>query len=149
MTTDSPLLLPDVNVLVALAVPEHVHHLTASRWWSTLDEASAWGTVAVTEAGFVRLMLNPRVVGHRLPASTVLDALVSLRADPRHRQVSDDSSLAAPRIDLTALMGHPQVTDLHLVNLVAGIDAQLVTLDRGIAAALAPADRRHVHVLPA
>ena len=70
------------------------------------------------------------------------------RTDPRWRWLPDDSTLADPVIDLSVLVGHRQVTDLHLVNLAASAGLRLVTFDAGIAAALAKADRRHVLVLP-
>jgi len=43
--------------------------------------------------------------------------------------VPDDTSLADPAIDLIALSGYRQVTDLHLVNLAARHGLRLVTFD--------------------
>ena len=48
--------LPDVNVLIALAWPNHVHH-DAARSWFAESRATGWATCPVTEAGFVRVGL--------------------------------------------------------------------------------------------
>lgn len=57
------------------------------------------------------------------------------------------SSLVDSALDLTGLIGHRQVTDLHLLNLAARSGARLTTFDQRIAGALIPADRRHLRVL--
>ena len=108
-----------------------------------------WATTPYTEAGLVRLVLNPVVVGATFTAATALEVLRGLRALPLHRFLADDSSLAAPHIDVAALVGHRQVTDYHLVNLVARKGAQLATFDSRLVASLAPEDRRHVTIIPA
>ena len=45
---------PDINVWLALASPEHVHHTTARRWWQ--QEAGSIAFSRVTQMGFLRLM---------------------------------------------------------------------------------------------
>ena len=97
----------------------------------------------------MRLVLNPVVVGATFTAATALEVLRGLRALPLHRFLEDDSSLAAPHIDVAALVGHRQVTDYHLVDLVARKGAQLATFDSRLVASLAPEDRRHVTIIPA
>lgn len=141
-----PLAVPDVNVLLALISPDHVHYQAAHAWFS---DTTQWATTPYTEAGLVRLVLNPVVVGATFTAATVLEVLRGLRALPLHRFLADDSSLAAPHIDVAALVGHRQVTDYHLVNLVARKGAQLATFDSRLVASLAPEDRRHVTIIPA
>jgi len=42
--------LLDVNVLVALLVPEHQHHSAAIEWFTTNGD-QGWATCAVTELG--------------------------------------------------------------------------------------------------
>ena len=71
-----------------------------------------------------------------------------IRAERRWRFLTDDASLADPDITTEVLMGHHQVTDLHLVNLAARHGAVLATFDAAIPTWLAPADRRHVLVIP-
>lgn len=136
--------LPDVNVLIALTNPSHVHHGRAHDWFAA---AVRWATTPLTESSFVRLMLNPVVAGRVVGASEVLGVLAGLRSLPGHTFLSDDSSLAEPVIDLVGLVGHRQVTDLYLVDLAARHGSVLVTLDRAIATTLAPGDRRHLRLI--
>jgi toxin-antitoxin system PIN domain toxin len=141
MTDRVPLL--DVNVLLALYDPRHVHHEAAHRW---LDEVDTFATTPVTETAFVRLVSNPEVSGES-PA-TALAALRAVRELDGHRFVPDDASLTTPTIGLGTLVGHRQVTDFHLVNLAAGHGMALATFDAKLVRSLADDDRRHVLVVP-
>ena len=78
--------LPDVNVLLALAWSNHPHHEAAHRWFGS-ESLVGWATCLLTQGGFVRLSLNPQVVGVRLDASAALDLLIDLAAHPRHQYV--------------------------------------------------------------
>ena len=49
----TPYLL-DVNVLLALCDPMHVHHEAAHRWFAEKG-SQAWATCPITENGFVRI----------------------------------------------------------------------------------------------
>jgi toxin-antitoxin system PIN domain toxin len=137
--------LLDVNVLVALAWPNHVHHGRVVAWFDLWQ--GGWATTPITELGLVRLSLNPSVAPTRPSAGDVLDLLTQFRQHPRHQFIPDDGSLAAPGIALDRLAAWGQVTDLHLVNLAARHGAVLATLDRAIVDFLEPADRDHVVVL--
>lgn len=145
-SSGAPGCLFDVNVLVALALSTHVHHRAAHEALRTLE--SPWFTCPVTEAGAVRLLLNPRVTGRRFEAREVLATVVGMRGHSRWAWCPDDSSLTQPTIDTRVLAGHQQVTDLHLVNLAAAQGLVLATFDAALLGSLAPADRRHVRVLP-
>jgi predicted nucleic acid-binding protein len=46
--------LLDVNVLLALCDPLHVHHAAAHRWFAAVGRF-AWATCPITENGFVRI----------------------------------------------------------------------------------------------
>lgn len=144
MTADVPALL-DVNVLIALTWPQHVHHSRAHDWLSS--RPGQWATTPLTEAAFVRLSLNPRLVGATVSAAEALALLERARRQSEHVFVPDDSSLAEPGIDLRRLAGHGQVTDFHLVNLCGKNGMRLATLDGSLVEALEPEDRRHVELL--
>lgn len=139
--------LPDVNALVALCLTTHQHHRAAHRFLATVQ--GAWATCPPTEASLFRLLLNPAVTGRQRPVADVALVVAGLRTDPRWQFLADDSSLAEPMVSTAVLMGHRQVTDLHLVNLAATHEALLATFDAAIPSWLAPADRRHVTVIPA
>lgn len=140
-----PLLL-DLNVLIALAWPQHVHHERVHAWFAS--RTTTWMTTPITEAGFVRLSTNPSVVTHRVSMNDALAMLAALRGVVGHAFLPDTSTLAAPVISLTAVATSRQVTDAHLVNLAAASGARLATLDRGIEQMLAPSDRDRVFIVP-
>ncbi len=137
--------LPDVNVLLALVAEQHEHHAAAHRWFR---DAGSWATTPLTEAGLVRLILNPVVVGASYDAGLAIRILRQLRMQGDHRFLPDASSLTDAAIDLAALVGHRQVTDFHLVNLAASQGAVLTTFDARLLASLAPADQRWVSIIP-
>lgn len=140
-----PLIL-DVNVLIALAWPQHVHHTRAHAWFGRLEVP--WATAPFTETAFLRLTTTPAVVGERVPMSRALATLAAIRATPGHRFLPDGSTLAAPTISLERVQTPKQVTDAQLVNLAASCGAALATLDRGIAELVVPADRHRVVLVP-
>lgn len=137
--------LLDANVLLALSLPTHQHHHDATSWFAVRPE---WATTPLTEAGYVRLMTNMRVVGYAIPADQVVDALREMRRVAGHAFLADDSSLAEPVIDIARLAGTKQVTDFHLVNLAARHGMLLATFDGSLRRSLAMDDRRHVLVIP-
>ena len=141
------LTLVDVNALVALCLTSHQHHRPAHAFLAGVT--GAWATCPVTESALFRLLLNPAVTGTPRSAGEVAAVVAGLQADPRWRFLPDDSRLGEPLVDLNVLMGHQQVTDLHLVNLAASHGAVLATFDAALPQWLAPADRKHVHVIVA
>jgi len=143
-TTDQPTYLLDVNILLALSNRRHVLHQRAHQWFAGI---TSWATTPLTEAAYVRLMLNPRAMSMEVAPSTALASLTMLRQLPGHIFIEDATSLAQPVIVLIGLIGHKQVTDAHLVNLAASHGAVLATLDTAIEAMLMPDDRHWVQVI--
>ena len=139
MTTE----LPDVNVLVALHIKGHPHRHLAQAWF---DQATGIATTPMTQAGLLRMLLNPTINAHPDPTSA-RQALSALLAAPGVVLWPDDTRNVADTPFMYALTGHGQVTDLHLLALAASHDAKLVTLDTRIEASLRPKDRRHLRVL--
>jgi toxin-antitoxin system PIN domain toxin len=135
--------LPDVNVLVALHVPDHEHRVIAERWF---DGAEAFATTPITELGLMRVLLAPLPTNRSMPGQ-VLAALDALTSDKRARFLPDDEPTRSQSRFAYAVTGHRQVTDIHLLSLATAHGGRLVTLNRKIAAALRPADRPAVHVL--
>jgi hypothetical protein len=125
--------LPDVNVLVALAWPNHVLHERARAWFED-SHRRGWATCPVTESGFVRVSSNRKVIPEaRRPGEAIL-LLREMTALPGHVFWSDDTSIArSPWIAAERLVGHGQVTDAHLAALSLRRKGRLVTFDRGIA----------------
>ena len=135
--------LLDVNVLMALAWPNHVHHQRAHAWMAGMP-ARHWATCPLTETAFLRLSCNPRVVGVTVPPSRATAILSANTASPDHEFWADDVPLAkaiepfGPR-----LVGHLQVNDAYLLGLAIARQGILATLDQGLPALLT-ADSPHL-----
>ena len=122
--------LLDVNVLLALAWPNHVHH-SAARTWFASAQASGWQTCGITESGFIRVSSNVRVTPDaRTPgeAALLLHRMCSLAG---HEFVADTVSLA-DSFELLGEMAHSSsaVTDAHLILLAASVGSTFVTSNR-------------------
>jgi len=124
--------LLDVNVLIALAWPNHVHHRPARSWFRD-NHRKGWATCSTTENGFVRISSNPAVVDEaRTPAEAVL-LLRRLLQVEGHRFWKDDVSIArAEAIDTQRIRGYRQVMDAHLLELARRHRGCLATFDRKI-----------------
>jgi toxin-antitoxin system PIN domain toxin len=137
--------LLDVNVLLALAWPNHQFHRPARQWFAGHD--SAWCTCALTQLGFVRLSSNPAFTDQaKLPAEATR-VLVEMTRHPRHRFIAELQELDSSEFTAAVgrLLGHQQVTDAYLVALAQGHGVQLVTFDRRLEAIAG--DRRGVTTL--
>jgi hypothetical protein len=64
--------LLDINVLLALAWSHHVHHDAAHGWFAR-ETAAGWATCLLTQTGFLRLSLNPQIVGILLDCQAALN----------------------------------------------------------------------------
>jgi len=124
--------LPDVNVLVALAWPQHVAHLVATRWFEESAD-DGWSTCPITEAGFMRISATERVVGVAVRPRESRAMLLAARSVGKFTWLSDDVDLvASDAFPADRLVGHRQVTDAHLLALCRVHGATLVTLDKGL-----------------
>ena len=124
--------LLDVNVLVALFDPAHIHHETAHDWF-TSQHRHGWATCAVTENGFIRVVSNPRFSAEPFRAVAALELLRKFCASGGHEFWSDEISLRDEALfDLSAGGGHQQLTDLYLLGLARRRRGCLATFDRSI-----------------
>ena len=130
--------LLDVNVLLALAWPTHLHHGPAHRWFSQ-HHGSGWATCPVTQLGFVRLSMQPAVVKVPLHFADAMEALSQIVASPQHCFWPMETGLAAIQPDIRLrIAGHHQLTDATLLDLAIRHGGRLATLDRKVAALLPP-----------
>lgn len=121
----------DVNVLVALAWPAHVHHEAAHRWFNR-SRGAGWATCPATQAGFVRVTSNPSFSPHALSPREAFAQLASMMGVAGHVFWPDDTSLVGSRfLAREKLVGYRQVTDAHLLAIALRHDGSLVTFDRG------------------
>lgn len=125
--------LPDVNVLVALVWPNHVHHAAAVAWFAAARD-EGWATCPVTESGFIRVSSNRRVITLARAVPEAASALRHLRDLGAHHFWVDDISLATTsHVRLEEVQGYRQVTDAHLLALARRRGGRVVTFDAGLA----------------
>lgn len=123
--------LLDVNVLVALFDPDHIHHEIAHDWF-TDHRLSGWATCSITENGLVRVLSHPSY-GVGLRAVDVVDRLRRFTGSGHHAFWEDHQSIANAAAFRTDLIANPrQVTDVHLLGLALQHGGCLATLDRSI-----------------
>jgi uncharacterized protein len=135
-------LLLDVNVLLALAWPNHVHHEAAHRWFAGRNSRK-WATCALTQLAFVRLSSQPSVVKTTITVSEALRALDANVASPDHEfwVMAQGFSDILPDIR-QRLVGHQQLADALLLDLAIKRSGALATFDRRVVSLLSP-DSEH------
>ena len=128
-------MIPDVNLVVAAARPDHSHHVRAKTWWLEAIQASRDERpillLPVVVSGFLRIVTHPKIfnVPSTIDAATShIDALVSLPnvamldAQPRwsdFKQLCNDKSLKGNTIP-----------DAWIAASVTHINGHLVTFDK-------------------
>jgi toxin-antitoxin system PIN domain toxin len=117
--------LLDANVLIALAVGDHVHHRSATTWWGTTAEQFA--TCPITQGALLRLLVRQ---GIDMPSA--LHTLGLLTGHAEHVFFPD--AIQYVHVDTAAVHGHAQLTDAYLAGLARHFEARLATFDRALAA---------------
>ena len=124
--------LLDVNILVALAWPNHIFHHSA-RTWFRKQSRSGWATCPTTENGFIRVSSNARVISEAKSPREAALFLKDLTAIKGHVFWPEESSIVDDRwINLETIHTYRQVTDAHLLSLALRHEGRLATFDRGI-----------------
>lgn len=132
--------LLDVNVLIALAWPNHTHHRTAHTWFEHHQQAQ-WATTAVTETGFVRVSSNRAAIAAATSPQLAIELLAAMTALGGHEFWVDDVPLvSAGSVDDGLITSHLAVTDAHLLALAERHGGTLVTFDKRIARLLGTHD---------
>jgi hypothetical protein len=125
-------LLLDVNLLVALFDPDHVHHDLAHDWFED-NRPRGWATCPITENGFVRVVSNPTYAGGSERPDVLVEMLRRLGKTKHHHFLSDAVSVTDPTIFHAGfLAGHRQLTDVYLLGMAKTMSARLATFDRSI-----------------
>ena len=133
--------LLDVNVLIALFDPDHVHHDVAHDWFAD-NRARGWATCAVTENGFVRVLANP-AYGSAISRPAELVARLRRLSDIEgHQFWADSVSLRDPALFDCSRVGHRQITEVYLLGLAQKNGGVLATFDRTIPAGAIVGARR-------
>lgn len=121
----------DVNVLIALLDPGHVHHDATHAWWSG-NKTDGWATCPLTENGFLRIVTQPRYPVRLTPAEAI-GRLAREIQRPDHEFWPDTLSIADSRVfDDRRILGPNQITDVYLLGLAVKHGGRLVTLDSAV-----------------
>jgi uncharacterized protein len=124
--------LLDVNVLVAMAWPQHVAHEKVLKWLSR-KAAPGWATCPLTQAAFVRILSNRAFSSKAVHPEQAVALLQSNLAHPAHQFWTDEIDLAtALKLVGQQLTGHQQVNDAYLLGLALHKGAKLATLDHAM-----------------
>lgn len=142
--------LLDVNVLVALFDPNHIHH-EASHDWFGRSRADGWATCPLTENGLVRVLSNPAYARAPEPPGSILGRLDAFCGSGGHVFWPDEISLRDARLcNRASRLSHQSVTDVYLLALARHRGGRLATFDRSIPlAAVVGAEPGHLAVIPA
>lgn len=133
--------LLDVNVLISLAWPNHVHHAIAHAWFEKVGQQS-WSTCPLTQLAFVRISSNPKIISTAVSARAAVQALGEMIALVGHVFWAADLQVnGLASFTSNALVGHRQVTDAYLIELAKRHKGKVATLDAGLADLLAQSER--------
>ncbi len=142
--------LLDVNVLVALFDPDHVHHDAAHDWFAA-NRQTSWATCPLTENGLIRVLSNPAYTPAPETPAALIRRLDLFCASGQHVFWTDEISLRDPGVlERTGGLSHRHVTDAYLLGLAKHRKGRLATFDRRIPlAAVVGAEPEHLEVIPA
>lgn len=124
--------LLDVNLLIALAWPTHVHHTAARLWFDSIGR-TGWATCPITRLGFVRVSSNPRFVDGAVSSEEAHRLLVEATKVGDHRFWPNDLDIVLEQDAFKNLIGHQQVTDAYLVATANACGGKLATFDKRVA----------------
>lgn len=139
--------LLDVNVLIALIDPAHVHHDTAHAWFKAHGRRR-WASCPLTENGVVRIVSHPKYPNCIGSPGLAADVMARFCALPGHVFWPDDISLLnAKHIDRSRLLGSPQITDSYLLALARAHGGQLATFDSRLVVDAVRGGRAALHLI--
>jgi toxin-antitoxin system PIN domain toxin len=119
--------LADANVLLALLVRHHDHHVVAGKWFDGLEAGEA-GLCRFVQLATIRLLGNASIMAdHAIPAAAAWNLLEELLADERLDFAGEPLLLDSV---LPTLLKHP-VGNAYLAAFAMASSRRLVTLDGG------------------
>jgi toxin-antitoxin system PIN domain toxin len=127
--------LLDVNVLIAMIDPAHVHHQITNEWFAA-EGRLGWATCPITQNGVLRIVGNPRYGNSPGSPAAVAPVLARLVALEGHEFWSDEITLLdSARVDADRLLNAGSITDAYLLALAVANAGALATLDRRLVTA--------------
>jgi len=138
--------LLDINLLLALTDPMHIHHEFAHDWFAA-EGMHDWATCPITENGFVRIASHPNYPNSPGNSTVVLAILRQLCQTPGHHFWSEEISIRealAPEVIIT----HAQITDVYLLGLAVHNKGKMATFDKSIPAGAVHGGPRALEIIP-
>lgn len=123
--------LLDVNVLVALAVEEHIHHQRAMEYWNN-EAAEIIAISRVSMLGFLRILGNPAAMaGQPLSLQDAWRIYLNVNGDPSFRFVSEPEHIEVvlERFVETQSFTSRSWTDAYLAAFAIAGGQRLVSFD--------------------
>jgi toxin-antitoxin system PIN domain toxin len=137
----------DVNLLLALFQPDHVHFERAQEWWKT-NEKYGWASCPLTQNGFARI-LSQQTYRKPMPTAEAIARLAEQIERTDHEFWPDDVSITDRGVfEPSGILGPNQITDAYLLALAVKKGGRLATLDQAVSLrAVRGAELRHLAVL--
>jgi toxin-antitoxin system PIN domain toxin len=123
--------LLDVNVLVALFDPDHIHHDEAHQWFGE-HRNDGWATCPITELALSRILSNPAYWSGGERAAAIVERFRLFRSSGDHQFWRDSLELTDEIFNFSFVKGHSQLTDVYLLGLAVKRNGRLATFDRTI-----------------
>jgi uncharacterized protein len=124
--------LLDVNVLLALAWPNHVHHQAAHAWFNK-HHSKGWATCSITQLGFVRLSSHPKFTHHfKSPqeATKVLEEITHLSSHQYWHEEKNGLLASAYTALAEHALTHSMITDTFLIAVASHNQGKLATFEQ-------------------
>ena len=138
--------LLDLNLLLALAWPSHIHHHLVHEWFEG-EGSPRWATCPLTQLGFIRLSSNPAFTNDAVTPDAALTLLRAMTAVDGHEFWPDEIDCVAVGFSSNLrVTGHRQVTDAYLFSLARMRSGCLATLDRRMLRLLPQGERTSPHL---
>jgi uncharacterized protein len=125
--------LLDINVLLAMAWPQHVHHARVNRWLlaQTARGKLSIATCPITQLGFLRVSMNIKGYAADFESARLLLSGLASHKDVHHSFWMDDFSILSG--GFRRALGSSQLTDAYLAALAENrAGSSFATLDTGI-----------------
>ncbi|MBY0513717.1 MAG: PIN domain-containing protein [Gemmataceae bacterium] len=128
------LLLPDVNVWIAMTFDSHPHHPAAKLWFDALVVDLLF--CRMTQQGFLRLATNPKVAGvHVLTLTEAWQKYDDYLSDPRIGFASEPTGIEAHWRGFShgGTFSTKVWNDAYLAAFAVAGNYNLITFDKGFA----------------
>lgn len=141
--------LLDVNVVIALIDPGHVHNRQAVQWF-TRHAARSWATSPITQNAVLRIVGNPSYPSFPGSLYLVQTLMQRLLMFPGHEFWPDDISLLDSNVmEDDGLLTSRQITDSYLLALAHAHHGQLATFDSRLVTHGIRGGKEALHLIPA